>query len=98
MEARRKGQRPFLRSSLSKPAQARESEAAARDSESQSLQLRSPAPPPGSSPVPSVSSAAPIAADGFYNAPPNLHSPSVLPPARRLRRVAAPWAADGDNR
>src|SRR6266567_491517 len=46
----------------------------------------------------SVSSAAPIAADGFYNAPPNLHAPSVRPPARRLRRVASPWAAADDNR
>src|SRR6266576_6242996 len=97
MEARRKGQRPFLRSSLAKP-EFRGSTNAARDSEWQSLRLRSPAPPLDSAPAPNVSSAARVAADDFCSAPPSLRSPPVPPPARRLRPVAAPSDVAGDNR
>ena len=73
MGARGKGQRPFLCPSREKRTRARERPDVVRDSGSRSVQLGSPAPARGCGSAPTVDSAVPVAAAGFYSAPPSLH-------------------------
>src|ERR1700720_855785 len=92
---RGRGAPSFPRSSLEKHAGFRETASSARGSDSGfgSGPLHSPAPALGFDSAPNAGSVAPVAINGFCNAPPSPHSPPAPPPARTLARVVAPWSS-----